>query len=290
MLSRIPSELLHPSAERILAQVCGYGAPRLWQQRIMVLQAYIDDSHKDGVLVMAGYIADAASWARFSIEWQNRLNEAGLVEFKMSERVHSAPEINAYFYRVIEDHIHAAICIAVPIEPLERAVKKLKMPLEFANPYIFASKGIINFCAQHQEEAGITDPIDFIFDEQNNISSGVIAAWELYLNAVSPEVRALTGSVPSFKPSHQVLPLQAADIIAYWYRHRWNKLGSLHQEDNDDLPFPWESKRRYPRLLIWWAEDDYVTELLGYRKLFEALLKPKIEVTFSLDKWFDRGR
>jgi len=77
------------------------------------LQAYIDGSGTGSPsgLVLAGYVARASEWARFSQAWREKLAEAGLPRFKMHEMVtEKQRDIAAYFYRTIEEYnIEAAV-------------------------------------------------------------------------------------------------------------------------------------------------------------------------------------
>jgi hypothetical protein len=77
--------LFHPSAIAVLKQVSGLPKSVRDRQQLLALQAFIDDSRSEGaILVLSGYIADAASWAKFSDEWQELLDGLRWDEFKMA--------------------------------------------------------------------------------------------------------------------------------------------------------------------------------------------------------------
>jgi hypothetical protein len=67
---------------------------------MVMLQAFVDASGKGdpNVLVVAGYVARADEWARFSQAWKEKIDQAGLRRFKITEMSHRM-EIAAFFYR-----------------------------------------------------------------------------------------------------------------------------------------------------------------------------------------------
>ena len=159
----------------------------------MALQAYIDDSMAaDAVLVLAGYVATAEQWARFSDEWQERLDiRPSWPYFKMSEvgGSHDAErwERAGWFYRVIEDHAQAFLAVVVEIEPLRRIIRELGLPDLLENPYVLAYRAMIDLTAQHQHNLGITEPIDFIFD-QHGQAEEVRKGFEVFKKLTAPEL------------------------------------------------------------------------------------------------------
>jgi hypothetical protein len=145
-----------------------------------MLQAHIDDSRTGSeTLVLAGYIATVDEWLAFSDEWGEHLKLAGMPYFKMSESAGLGVEIIASFYRIIERHAPAAVACVVPSAALRSAVDKSGLRSMFRdgelldNPYLWAFKAIVNFTAQFQEQMGLKEPIDFIFDEQRDQKANI---------------------------------------------------------------------------------------------------------------------
>jgi hypothetical protein len=98
-----------------------------------VLTAFIDDSADDygddePVFVLAGCIADAENWDKFTEEWQERLklvHPSGA--FKMSEvaqRWGADDERIMFFYRVIEKYVFSTFCCVIPLRDYERALAR----------------------------------------------------------------------------------------------------------------------------------------------------------------------
>jgi hypothetical protein len=71
-------------------------------------------------------------------------------------------------------------------------------------------------------------------------------------------VRALTGEEPVFRDDKKVLPLQAADLYAWWIRKWWEETGSIMDAT---LPFPWTLKRPIHRLHLTLDEEFFEQQL-----------------------------
>lgn len=96
-----------------------------------MLQAYIDESVRGDLLVMAGYIATARSWATFSEKWAALLDMRSdyfprLDEFHMAEMNQSEArrEMVPMFYRLIEDHVERGLAVIINITELHREYDK----------------------------------------------------------------------------------------------------------------------------------------------------------------------
>src|SRR3954454_16254224 len=78
----------HTEVWDVLPQLSGTPSPARLRRLILALDVYIDDSGKDDppVFVLAGFIAEAENWARFTDEWNAELGRYPAVEyFKMKE-------------------------------------------------------------------------------------------------------------------------------------------------------------------------------------------------------------
>ncbi len=218
----------------------------------MALQAYIDDSQTDkGALVLAGFISDVEKWASFSVEWKQHLDLAGLEEFKMAELGCGSPEIVASVYRIAEKHAIGIIACAVPIAPLEKVAAEFSNRPIDRNPYLFGFKAVVNLCAQYQHEMGLTEPIDFLFDEKVGEQNIIHSGWKLYVKSVPVETRERTGAMPIFRNSKSLMPIQAADLIAWWYRRMFLAKGTMA-----DWPFPWSEQKRLALMSFSFTEGD----------------------------------
>lgn len=124
------------------------------------------------------------------------------------------------------------------------------------NPYYFAFQAIINVLNQHQHKLGIDQPIDFVFDDQVE-KRDTILGWDIMKKAVSPDMAHLMGSL-LYQDGKEFLPLQAADLYAWWVR-RWIVEGDggggiEHQK------YAWKAERDIPRLQMSFTEEHFTRE------------------------------
>lgn len=258
-------------AAQIIALVSGFPGEHAWKRQLLMMQAYIDASAKGDprILVLAGYIAPADLWIEFSYEWKARLDHAGLKYFKMNE-MSSRPEVAGHFYRVIEETgVPAAITVIIRTDEMRQVLRSLDWPrtikddVDLENPYYFGFKAVSNMLVQRQHELGIIEPIDLIFDEESEKIRTLIG-WDLMKLSATPEQRALMGDA-NYKNDERVLPLQAADLLAWWIR-KWELEGV--STDVPRLPFPWEMNKGIPRLHGYFGEK-------AFRYEFSEMLKPE---------------
>jgi hypothetical protein len=267
---------------RIVGLVCGFPGDRAWRRQLLTLKEY--KAHVDGsgtgspdLLVLAGYIAPAQAWIEFSKDWQTRLNHAKLACFKMNEMAHSI-EIAGWFYRAIEESkITAAISCAIKTSELVNVVKTFPWPPEITNvksiknPYYFAFKAITDMVAQYQTQLGIDEPVDFIFDDESE-KVKLSGIWDMIKLSSSPEFRKNMGDEPAFKKDDKVLPLQAADLYAWWIRKWYN---DRVVDWDKTLPFPWGMKRNIRRIHCEFGEKDFLVE-------FEKALRPEARARWNI--------
>jgi len=199
-----------------------------------------------------------------------------LSEFKMSDFGMNKTEIVASFYRIIERHALATIACAVPIDVLEKVAREFSDRPVDRNPFIFAFTAVVNLCAQSQHELNIHSPIDFIFDEKEGEQALIIAAWNYYVSMLPERERSVTGGTPIFRRSNIELPIQAADLCAWWYRKMYEETRLM-----SGWPFPWSERKRLASMNFSFNENDL-------RQTFESITNrliplARMSVSFSWD-------
>lgn len=239
-----------------------------------MLQAYCDESVKDGILVIAGYVATAERWAAFSDKWAQMLSMRSphmprIDEFHMTE-MRGTPErreLTEAYYRIIEEHVDLAIAYVIDLSELNAAIDSL--PLfwreklkEHRNPYLVAFRSLIpalaTLHAQQSDERKDSGPTDFIFDEHSGMAA-CLNAWESWCVVAPPALLKFHGDAPIFRKSHTTLPLQAADLLAWWVRD-WSAR-KLTLEQIAELPFDWSPKRKINVLYGRLGRDDFLRKL-----------------------------
>jgi hypothetical protein len=99
------------------------------------------------------------------------------------------------------------------------------LPKGYDDPYFYLYYGVILLYAGWAEREGNTSPFDFVFDGHNSIGDEVRRWYPTFKNRCPPAITLRLGCDPAFGDEKNVIPLQAADLFA-WYARR-NILGSL---------------------------------------------------------------
>jgi Protein of unknown function (DUF3800) len=216
----------------------------------IVLQACIDESgHGDpDLFVLAGYVSTTEHWAAFSDKWQELLDHDSkyyrkLEHFHMTEMTGSVGDRERcrWFHNVIEQHALLAISYTLSVKDVRREADRMfsdpKVRRELSNPWQLATSSMLSMLASNREKMALpVEPIDFVFDETSE-KGAVLSSWELFKAVHPPEQAKLMGSTPIFRNDREYLPLQAADMFAWWVR-RWQvdgvKGNAIYQ-----CQFPW---------------------------------------------------
>lgn len=230
-----------------------------------MLQAFIDESSSPDppVYAMAGFIAPAENWARFSEDWQ--LCVSPLASFKMNDAMTLSGEFRWWredardekvglLRAIIDEYATASIACSVRPDQLERVFAGYNIPKQLLSPYSFLLHCLMQEIARRQKKLGLNEKIDFIFDDQVMEKGKIIDGWELFKKA-SRAPRELIGDVPSFKNDQDIMPLQAADMNAWLVRRRIQNaiLGS------GPIPMP-PNRRKNARTVsgieLMWTEES----------------------------------
>lgn len=239
-------------AERVWALVSGIPHPARAKRGFLVLQAWFDAGKDFRYFALCGYVAPVENWADFSTDWKAILDWCHppfepLGVFKMSQmNLTYAPDFDrcAALYGVIERYVQSAVVVTIKLDDLVSAVKGLLLPRsvtkqrELKNPYFLALTGVYDTLLKHPET--IPAPVEVLFDSQSEYDR-VMKAWR-DASAVAPAgsgFSRMKGSPPSFRDDASHLPLQAADLLAWWVR-KWESEGAWG-EQNPKFLFPWKT-------------------------------------------------
>jgi uncharacterized protein DUF3800 len=269
-----------PAADRVWAQVSGLRPDLAGKRLFMVMQAYIDDSAEEGgVFVLAGYIANAESWVKFSGIWDKMLptfgtpRPDGRYHFKMNEMANRPDGIakSEPFFRVIEDHVLGWLSVSIDQSELRSAIARIHIPGEiieywnaYTNPWYITFRLLLDSFHIDRpkfEEALHDEKIDFYFD--NGVDKKIVfATWDNYIKSRPDEVKKYYGSVPRFEDDMEFLPLQAADFLAWWVR-KWRHEGTPEKIYECDFgKFRPRSGNKFLQLVAIAREDDLIRNLV----------------------------
>lgn len=200
-----------------------------------MLQCFVDDSickTGDRRLFLAGYIQSAEEWIAFSEQWDAALNEHPKIGyFKMSEaharrgefKSFSVAQKTAKVFRlaeIIEKFDPSSYHTSISIRDFNRILKPFA-PYPFESPYSLLFQGIVLGVARFHNDHQISEPTRLIFDRQDGLPSKVIPLFEAMFDTAPEEWRKLITGIPQFEDDVCILPLQAADMLAWHIRREY---------------------------------------------------------------------
>src|SRR5947209_278262 len=107
---------LSTAQERLWGLVCGLPEPGRSHRPLLMLKAYMDDSHvgdrSSAVYVVAGWVAPIKTWLAFSEDWDEVLRMSPRVQyFKWQE----AMAFNGEFYGITEERRNEKLRLLIDI-------------------------------------------------------------------------------------------------------------------------------------------------------------------------------
>ena len=230
------------SQQALDSLVCGYSKEHRDAKVMVMFKAYFDDSGSDEgskTLLLAGCVQKYSVWANFSLGWEAGLAESPSIKyFHMREARKLEGEFNGWKAKHRDAKIRRLAEIAASYNPwtitawISRAehdaILKPIAPFMARQPYMDLFYAVILKLAQWHHDDGVTLPVDYVFDEQGVIGTESVMWYEHIKAWQKPEIAALMGSSPKFENDKVVLPLQAADMLA-WHLRRHKD----HPEEDD---------------------------------------------------------
>lgn len=224
------------SIDALRAILCGY-PQRIWDRKILVmLQAFTDDSIAragERRLYLAMYVQTAENWIKFSNDWDAVLMaDPPIKYFKMKEAHRRRDEFLGFSEKarnrkvfalagVINKHAPWGIHVSISIAEFEERLKHVS-PFPSADPYYHVFFTAIFGLFRTHEKLGLKESCKFIFDRQEGLASKVVPVFDWMFDAAPGDWRNLVEGTPSFEDDKKVLPLQAADMLA-WHVRRQNE-------------------------------------------------------------------
>jgi len=201
---------------------------------MVMFKAYFDDSCGDEeskILVLAGCVQSYRVWAHFSFAWEAALAQPPSIKhFHMREARKLVGEFNRwkgedrdnkirFLASIIENFRPWTIAVWVSRKEHDAIVGPIS-PFMIRHAYISLFWGVILKLAHWHQHRGIKLPVEYVFDEQGSIGEDA-AIWHRHIKSWQPpEIKVLIGGTPKFENDEWVLPLQAADMLAWHVRRR----------------------------------------------------------------------
>jgi hypothetical protein len=140
----------------------------------------------------------------------------------------------AALYAVIERFAVKGVNIVLP-SIVFRQYSSLINHRKANDPYFLASFTMMVMISQSEERCGIAGPVDFIFDRQQELESPVQEAWDQLARKSPDGVPRNLGERPQFNDDKVSMPLQAADLHAWWVRRAYDDV----VKNMERTPFMW---------------------------------------------------
>ena len=196
----------------------------------MVLEAYVDDSGSGhgNVAVLAGFISTAERWKLFSDSLEYLCEQAPRTpDFKM-ERANS---FRAYYWAKREDldkrienvvgiiREHAMYRVDVVMSrPDYDAIVKGRIDPKIDSPYFLMFYVAMLSTGNFMDKAGLEGTVSFVFDEQNDLGRACAKLYYEIKKRLPEGISGRVGGEPIFKHDKDILPLKAADVLAWQLR------------------------------------------------------------------------
>ena len=222
--------MLIPPSAYIRQIVSGVAEPARGHRQIMMLTTYIDDSDMSGespVAVLGGFIAPADSWASFADDWKRDVLDVPNPPVRVFKPNASSWRKDAAAARlgaalgVIERHRPMGVVFTMPHADYAEVRDRFAENRKFRSPYYVAFMLLaMNLNAYFRLVApqhGLkVDKINFVFDNQPGQVEQISASWTQMYDAIPEESRRIFHrNPPDFRDDADVLPLQAAHMVAW---------------------------------------------------------------------------
>jgi hypothetical protein len=204
-----------------------------------MLKCYADDSgsHRgedSSLFVLAGYLLEEEQWERFAEEWDTQLKRDFPVEFfHMTDAEWGDGEFEGMASEFRKRKIKDLALVIADFRPIPVAVSLDKRdydlivkgiaPEERDNPYALLLFQLMRGVAEFQKRRKLVhgrefELVEFVFDNQG---SDELKSSEWYtglVDAVPEPFKTIMANKPVFRSDRDLLPLQAADMLAWHVR------------------------------------------------------------------------
>lgn len=217
----------------------------MWERRSpILLQAFCDDSASDKGdkrLFMAGYLNRADRWQLFSEAWCEELQALPSIAYlRMVEANNLRGEFKGWTKEARDQKLKGLARVINHFEPLSfqftinrgehfRVLTPVS-PRGLGSPHFTCCFSVISGVARYVAETKAKTRIEYIFDEQDGVSSDMPLLFHQMKRNIPRRARNLISGVPAFENDKLRPPLQAADMLA-WHLRREHE----NRASSDDI-------------------------------------------------------
>lgn len=241
-----------------------------------MLTAYADETghsrdEQQKFVGMAGLLAPALNWEAFERKWKATLasKEFNIPYFHMKEFAHSKETFKDWegnerrrrklFGRLML-HIETALAlpfgVIIPMDELRKFTKEQQELL--LDPYFLCFQSVTAACTTFLDFHNLPkeEKIALVFSEQGEFKNRALQIYDGVMKLEGTSIHRSTSS-PTFRDMREIVPLQAADIVAY----------EMYKEFERHLYKPnAETRFGYKRIVK-------MSQRLGFRPMFRYFTK-----------------
>jgi hypothetical protein len=216
-----------------------------------MLVSHTDDSGSDRqgpIFVLAGYVSTVNRWKDFSDAWDGALKSGPrpLPYFKMQHAAFSNKGVFKGWTKserdkkimelanIVKSYAMFGVCAALWWD--EFAAVQKKYPHYPINPYSLLFNYTMFLAITHVMHLKLEETIDFVFDEQGQDGRVAYQSYEFAKVTIPSGMLQYIAGPPSHKSDRIVLPLQAADMLA-WQSRRFCAENEKHGKNFKDYKF-----------------------------------------------------
>jgi len=181
-----------------------------------MLEIYVDDSASDvGAdkrLVLAGYMQSAEAWGRLTEDWT-----AELARPPALASLHMITCFQGWSEEAREAKLDSLVAVLAKYKPLSIEELRGRAPYDLRHPYFPCFVGVMHSVARTVLEEDLSGPVELCFDEQGKAGTDA-ALWYVPLKHMDPMLANVLGGPPRFASDIEVVPLQTADMLAWYVR------------------------------------------------------------------------
>jgi hypothetical protein len=187
---------------------------------------------------MAGYLNRAENWTLFSNAWNEELKSKPSIKYlKMAEAWNRRDEFAGWseserneklrgLARVIHHFKPRSFDISVSRDRYYRLVSPIS-PRGLGNPHFICCFGVISMVSRFLVSEKVNIPTEFFFDEQAGVSDDLSVLFDEMKMSIPRKARSLIRGNPSFANDKMLVPLQAADMLAWHLRREHEEFGQI---------------------------------------------------------------
>lgn len=220
-----------------------------------MLRAFFDETginSGDTVFIYAGFVAASESWVSFSDDWEAQCaiepktpNFHTVDAFRASkfywgasteaERVAARDQRFLDLANIVKRHALFRVNCGLGRPQFDEYLKGT-VSKEFDDPLFWGFAHIMGELAKTHKGCGFTDKIDVVFDRQNRIEK-YVPEWYAKMAEIDPAFDRIFSGPPSFRSDDEVLPLKAADMLAWGMQRNVRKRIESESRVPPKLPF-----------------------------------------------------